>query len=61
MKIVWALGLAVLGFFLGGFIGKWIAGPGQTGFDGVAAVALGALLGTIVGAVSGFRLLRKPN
>lgn len=59
MKIVLALGLAVLGFFVGGFTAKWIVGPGQSGFDGVAAVALGALVGTAAGVVAGVVLMRK--
>lgn len=59
MKIVWALGLAMLGFFAGGFTGKWIAGGQQSGFDGVAAVALGALAGTVAGAAAGILLMRK--
>jgi hypothetical protein len=59
MKIVMALGLAVLGFFAGGFTGKWIAGPHQSGFDGVATVALGALVGTVAGVAAGIVLMRK--
>jgi hypothetical protein len=59
MKIALALGLAMLGFFAGGFTGKWIAGPQQSGFDGVAAVALGALVGTVAGVAAGLVLMRK--
>jgi hypothetical protein len=59
MKVLLPVGLATLGFLAGGYAAKWIAGAERSGFEGIAAVAFGALVGAVAGLALGLALIRR--
>jgi hypothetical protein len=59
MKVLLPVGLAMIGFLGGGYGAKWIAGAQRSGFEGIAAVAFGALVGAVAGLALGMVLVKR--